>query len=213
MLIKSKIERAKGTRVTLDGINYHFAPTKPGGAHIASVSNTAHIARLLGIAEGFTVYDEQQDEEQRDIAASVAPLAGLGADADNDTDNMSQFETSKAPTDDPAIAAATKSQAADASNSAHDAMASNSAAQSSVTQVAAGSASAAAALAASSETNTAASSPAATSQQASKPMTEDDEAQLRAEYAELNGRAAPPNTKPETLAERVAELKAAKAAE
>ncbi len=57
MKIESKIRRKSGTKVLMDGIEYHFKPEKEGGPHIAVVTDQAHIARFLSITEGYCVAD------------------------------------------------------------------------------------------------------------------------------------------------------------
>jgi len=62
MLIESRIRRAKGTRVTLDGTEYHFTPNKDG-VHVADVSNADHIDRFLAVPEGFRVVVQGRKEK------------------------------------------------------------------------------------------------------------------------------------------------------
>lgn len=52
MKIECKLKRKGGTRVTIEGAEYHFAP-QADGRHVADVSNAAHAERLLDITEGY----------------------------------------------------------------------------------------------------------------------------------------------------------------
>lgn len=53
MLIESRIRRANGTRVTLDGVEYHFQPSGDDPRHVAEVSDPAHVAEFLKVTEGY----------------------------------------------------------------------------------------------------------------------------------------------------------------
>ncbi len=52
MRIESIIKRRRGTRITMDGVTYHFAPSEDG-RHVAEVLDDVHADRLLLISEGF----------------------------------------------------------------------------------------------------------------------------------------------------------------
>lgn len=68
MLIECKLKRQGGSIVDMgDGTTYHFKDDGKG-RHIASVSSSAHIGRLLGIAEGYCLFDDQ---------VAAAPAQGL----------------------------------------------------------------------------------------------------------------------------------------
>lgn len=69
MLIRCKIKRPGGSRVTLGSERYHFAPDDLG-RHVAEVTNEAHIERLLSIP----AYEAVED----DVAADVAPTQDSG---------------------------------------------------------------------------------------------------------------------------------------
>ena len=58
MLIESRIRRAHGTRVTLDGVEYHFRPSGDDPRHVAEVSNPAHVAAFLRVTEGYLAIAE-----------------------------------------------------------------------------------------------------------------------------------------------------------
>ena len=55
MKIECKIIRDGGSKVDLDGIEYHFEPLADG-AHVAEIENIKHIDRFLSIGEGYRVY-------------------------------------------------------------------------------------------------------------------------------------------------------------
>ena len=66
MLIRSKIIRAKGTRVQFgkgrDQVEYHFKPQdpkRPLDDHVCDITDKEHIARLLSITEGYEVHDSE----------------------------------------------------------------------------------------------------------------------------------------------------------
>lgn len=60
MLIESKIQRAGGTKVDLEGTTYHFRPGHPDAqdisAHVENVEDDGHIGRFLSITEGYRIY-------------------------------------------------------------------------------------------------------------------------------------------------------------
>ncbi|MCK7581005.1 MAG: hypothetical protein MZV65_39375 [Chromatiales bacterium] len=53
MLIESRIRRATGTRVTLDGVEYHFQSSGDDPRHVAEVVDPAHVAAFLRVTEGY----------------------------------------------------------------------------------------------------------------------------------------------------------------
>lgn len=68
MKIESIIRRKAGTNVKLDDTNYHFA-AGDDGAHVAEVTDPAHVKRLLGIPEGFREYGQAQADANKPKAA------------------------------------------------------------------------------------------------------------------------------------------------
>lgn len=74
MQIECTIRRKGGSKPTLDGTTYHFAPLSDG-AHVADVENDAHIARFLAIPESFRLY------RAKEVPAVEGDLDGDG-DAD-----------------------------------------------------------------------------------------------------------------------------------
>jgi hypothetical protein len=56
MLIESIIKRPKGTNITLGAETYNFRPDEKG-RHVAEVEDSAHIATLLAIRDGFRAAD------------------------------------------------------------------------------------------------------------------------------------------------------------
>ena len=68
MKIESIIRRKAGTKVQLDDSTYNFAPGE-NGAHVAEVTDAAHIERFLSISEGFREYGAAQIEATKPKAA------------------------------------------------------------------------------------------------------------------------------------------------
>jgi hypothetical protein len=58
MLIECRIRRAKGTKVSLGAMLYHFLPNIAGD-HVAMVEDSEHRERLLAIREGYAIYPIQ----------------------------------------------------------------------------------------------------------------------------------------------------------
>lgn len=83
MLIISKIRRAHGTTVNLNGAVYHFRPAVPGGDHVCEVSIPEHIERFRAIPEGYEVPAPTSDAPAAPllidwpVAAPAAPAAPL----------------------------------------------------------------------------------------------------------------------------------------
>ena len=69
MIIRSKIERAKGSVITIGDTTYHFKPRAADGHHVAEVTNKEHLGRFLSITEGYELADEYETK------ASTEPLA------------------------------------------------------------------------------------------------------------------------------------------
>lgn len=55
MFIKCKLNREGGTKIELDGTEYHFAPNAASD-HVAKVTNSKHIKRFLEISEAYEEY-------------------------------------------------------------------------------------------------------------------------------------------------------------
>lgn len=78
MLIQCKLKREGGTKVNLDGVEYHFCPQVEGGPDVAEVENKDHQMTLLSISEGYCQVkkpkpakaskksDEDEDEDSGD---------------------------------------------------------------------------------------------------------------------------------------------------
>lgn len=73
MQIQSILIRQGGTRVDLDGTNYHFKPisNERDAPQVASVLIPAHQERLLSITEGYRLY--KSPVPARSIASARAP--------------------------------------------------------------------------------------------------------------------------------------------
>lgn len=59
MKIECILQRENGTVAEVGGVDYHFAP-QADGAHVAEVTETAHIERFLAIPEGYRIYREPE---------------------------------------------------------------------------------------------------------------------------------------------------------
>ena len=66
VLIESLIKRPGGSKIPMGSMTYHFTPDDLG-RHVATVSDTDHIARFLQISEGFRLLGA--------ITAPIAPVA------------------------------------------------------------------------------------------------------------------------------------------
>ncbi|UAW00952.1 hypothetical protein [Ralstonia phage RPZH3] len=55
MQIECILKRQGGTKVTLEGVEYHFAPLEDA-AHVAEVESEPHCKRLLSIPEAYQPY-------------------------------------------------------------------------------------------------------------------------------------------------------------
>ncbi|WRQ05513.1 DNA polymerase [Ralstonia phage AhaGv] len=55
MQIECILKRQGGTKVTLEGVEYHFAPLEDA-AHVAEVESEPHVKRLLSIDEAYRPY-------------------------------------------------------------------------------------------------------------------------------------------------------------
>ena len=66
VLIESLIKRPGGSKIPMGSVTYHFAPDDLG-RHVATVSDTDHIARFLQSAEGFRLLGA--------VTAPIAPAA------------------------------------------------------------------------------------------------------------------------------------------
>lgn len=55
MKVECKLKRDGGTKIDLDGVEYHFKPLKDG-AHVAEVTDEAHLERLQQIPEAYKPY-------------------------------------------------------------------------------------------------------------------------------------------------------------
>ncbi len=73
MKIESILKRQGGTKVELGGVEYHFEPMTDG-AHVAEITEAAHIDRFLAIPEGYKVYHgSEQPTSKPKQAAKTAP--------------------------------------------------------------------------------------------------------------------------------------------
>lgn len=75
MLIESKIKRAGGSHVDLDGVAYHFKDDGTG-RHVAEVLSRRHLAVFLAIPEGYQIPEEPEEDD-----AGEQPQGDNGADS------------------------------------------------------------------------------------------------------------------------------------
>lgn len=84
-VIESIIRRKGGTKVRLNGTEYHFTPDEEG-RHVAEVSKNAHIQRFLAVPEGFRLLDDEEEGEERD-----GLNGGLQPNEDDDQPSEEEF--------------------------------------------------------------------------------------------------------------------------
>jgi hypothetical protein len=63
MKIECILKRLGGTKAEIGGIEYHFEP-QTDGAHVADVTEKAHIARFLSMPEGYAVYQPDAEPQK-----------------------------------------------------------------------------------------------------------------------------------------------------
>lgn len=71
MKIECIIRRPKGTKVELQGIEYHFKPNGEDVRHIANIENQVHIRQLLRIPEGYKALEEVPVEVQGELDSAL----------------------------------------------------------------------------------------------------------------------------------------------
>lgn len=73
MKIECILKREGGTKINLPGDNgdveYYFKE-QPDGAHVAEVTDKAHIKRLLSIPEGYEIYDPAAPKKNQTLLGS-----------------------------------------------------------------------------------------------------------------------------------------------
>lgn len=72
MKIESLLRRKGGTKVTLDGVEYHFIPG-PDGREFADVTNPDHIGIFASIREGYCVAGAETKAPEPAKPAAPAP--------------------------------------------------------------------------------------------------------------------------------------------
>lgn len=74
MKIESLLRRPGGTKVTLDGVEYHFKPG-PDGREFADVTNMDHVGIFASIREGYRVAgaETKAPEPAKPAASAPAP--------------------------------------------------------------------------------------------------------------------------------------------
>jgi hypothetical protein len=84
MKIESLLRRPGGTKVTLDGVDYHFKPG-PDGREYADVTNNDHIGIFASIREGYRIAGGEADAPK--AAKPVAPESTAPA-----SDNLDKLD-------------------------------------------------------------------------------------------------------------------------
>ena len=98
--VRSKIRRVGGTRATMNGVEYHFTKRDATEAHIAPVTDAAHLARFLSFPEGYerpcfvlVAGDTGTDAITAPVAAIVSePIAAATPAADDKADEAAAEE-------------------------------------------------------------------------------------------------------------------------
>lgn len=78
MKIECILKREGGSVVDLGGIEYHFEPLADG-AHVADVTDEAHIDRFLSISEGYKVYHGKEEPKGQPKQIGELTLANVPA--------------------------------------------------------------------------------------------------------------------------------------
>lgn len=73
MKIECVLKRDKGTKAEVGGILYHFEPLEDG-AHVADITDEAHIDRFLSIADGYKVYHGKLAPTGEPVAVAVVQV-------------------------------------------------------------------------------------------------------------------------------------------
>lgn len=78
--VRSKIRRVGGTRVTMNGVEYHFTKRDATEAHIAPVTDAAHLARFLSFPEGYERHSFVPVEGETATDAITAPVSAIASE-------------------------------------------------------------------------------------------------------------------------------------
>ena len=111
ILIECMIRRKAGSRIMLDGKEYHFQPRPDLGSpssHVCPVANQTHVKTFLRISEAYTLYMgsdiDELDADDADAADDLpdldpalppdadAPAENTGKDTDEDADDEDDGE-------------------------------------------------------------------------------------------------------------------------
>jgi len=83
--IECTLKRKDGSRIDIDGTEYHFQPSEAhGGRHVCAVSNPDHIAIFLGISESYKMLGIANADEAKGVARNEKEPDGDAAIADPD---------------------------------------------------------------------------------------------------------------------------------
>lgn len=83
MKVKCLLKREGGTKVDIEGVQYHFAPDKATGNHVAEVKDKKHLARFLSISEAYELDDGEDAPDLTDVKSddlSNLKIKLLGSD-------------------------------------------------------------------------------------------------------------------------------------
>jgi hypothetical protein len=83
MKIESLLRRPGGTKVTLDGREYHFKPDAQG-REIADVLNSDHVGIFASIREGYRILPDDPRAETRGSAKTQGQGGGEGGEQTGD---------------------------------------------------------------------------------------------------------------------------------
>lgn len=95
MDIRCIIERAGGTKATIDGKEYHFKPRETGAPHLCDVKDKGHMKRFLSIPEAYELFipddeddgDDPSEDELQALAAEAAAAATTTPDDEPDDEH------------------------------------------------------------------------------------------------------------------------------
>lgn len=80
MKVECKLKREGGTKIDIDGTEYHFKP-QADGAHVAEITDEAHLERLQQIPEAYKPY---KGEAEFPVATGGAKAPDADADQDEE---------------------------------------------------------------------------------------------------------------------------------
>ncbi len=91
MKIQCILPRKGGTRVEIDGIEYHFEPFADG-AQVADIESEKHIDRFLSISEGYRLYRGASSPE---VASEAESETAPGSTSEENRDELAAAYAAK----------------------------------------------------------------------------------------------------------------------